>query len=90
MKRRTVAFRTNRGYGLTEGSIVEHEHPHSHTHAPGSSTGDLCCPVLTDVWVVKADAERDGLVRDYQGDRYYFCCGTCLTDFDANPTLYTH
>lgn len=69
---------------------MEHEHLHSHSHFHAKAAGDLRCPVLTDVWVVKAEAERDGYVRDYLGERYYFCCGTCVADFDSDPAKYAH
>lgn len=38
--------------------------------------------------VLKADAEEEGLVRDYKGIRYYLCCDACAPMFDANPDRY--
>nr|WP_035770263.1 YHS domain-containing protein [Arthrobacter castelli] len=47
------------------------------------------CPVMKGTQVIKADAEEEGLVRDYHGRRYYLCCDTCAPMFDADPDLYT-
>ena len=47
------------------------------------------CPVMKDMAVNKNEAEKEGLVREYKGKKYYFCCSGCLTDFDADPELYT-
>ena len=38
--------------------------------------------------VVKADAEAKGLFRDYEGQRYWFCCAACEAPFDADPAKY--
>lgn len=35
-----------------------------------------------------ADAEAGGLVRDYEGWRYYLCCAACGPLFDADPAKY--
>ena len=40
--------------------------------------------------VVKTDAEAAGLVRDYEGVRYYLCCAGCGPKFDADPAVYAH
>jgi YHS domain-containing protein len=54
---------------------------------PGS--GDLAeCPVMTGSQVVKADAEAAGLFRDYEDNRYWFCCAGCGPLFDADPARY--
>ncbi|WP_342777413.1 hypothetical protein [Paramicrobacterium agarici] len=39
---------------------------------------------------MKADAEDAGLVRDYNGERYWLCCATCGSLFDADPASYAH
>jgi YHS domain-containing protein len=53
------------------------------------NTDDLAeCPVMTGSKVAKADAEAAGLFRDYQGNRYWFCCAGCGPLFDANPAQY--
>ncbi|WP_194421555.1 YHS domain-containing protein [Microbacterium abyssi] len=46
------------------------------------------CPVMVGSAVVKADAEAAGLFRDYDGNRYYFCCAGCGPAFDADPARY--
>lgn len=53
-------------------------------------SADQCaeCPVMVGSTVVKADAEAAGLFRDYNGERYYFCCAGCGPAFDADPTKY--
>ncbi|MBS4103048.1 heavy metal translocating P-type ATPase [Tsukamurella paurometabola] len=46
------------------------------------------CPVMVGNPVVKADAEAAGLFRDYDGERYFFCCPSCAPKFDADPAKY--
>ncbi|AUI52840.1 YHS domain-containing protein [Arthrobacter crystallopoietes] len=46
------------------------------------------CPVMAGTPVVKADAEAKGLFRDYNGQRYWFCCAGCGPAFDADPARY--
>ncbi|MRX44404.1 YHS domain-containing protein [Agromyces kandeliae] len=46
------------------------------------------CPVMPGSMVVKADAERAGLFRDHDGQRYWFCCAACGPLFDADPERY--
>ncbi|WP_371820957.1 YHS domain-containing protein [Tsukamurella sp. PLM1] len=38
--------------------------------------------------VVKSTAEARGLFRDYDGERYFFCCPSCAPKFDADPAKY--
>ncbi|WP_437387026.1 hypothetical protein [Plantibacter flavus] len=38
--------------------------------------------------MVKATAEAAGLVRDYDGNRYWLCCAGCGPAFDADPARY--
>ena len=54
--------------------------------SPGSDLAE--CPVMTGSQVVKADAEAAGLFRDYEGNRYWFCCAGCGPRFDADPARY--
>lgn len=55
----------------------------------GVSSDDLAeCPVMTGSRVAKADAESAGLFRDYEGNRYWFCCAGCGPLFDADPAKY--
>ncbi len=67
-----------------------------HTVKPAGATDllrgaeDLAeCPVMPGSTVVKADAERAGLFRDHNGQRYWFCCAACGPLFDAEPQKYT-
>ncbi|MGX5359051.1 YHS domain-containing protein [Kocuria sp. KH4] len=69
------------------------EHTHHHGLANDDRTGvsrDKMaeCPVMPGNQVVKAEAEAAGLVRDYQGQRYWLCCPGCGPTFDADPAKY--
>lgn len=46
------------------------------------------CAVMTQEEVDPQQAEAKGLYRDYEGERYYFCCPGCVTKFDADPAKY--
>ncbi len=46
------------------------------------------CPVMKGSTVIKAQAEAAGLFRDYEGERYWFCCAGCAPKFDADPARY--
>lgn len=48
------------------------------------------CPVMAGTPVVKAAAEANGLYRDHEGHRYWFCCAGCGPAFDADPAKYAH
>lgn len=48
------------------------------------------CPVMVGTPVVKAEAEAAGLYRDYNGERYWLCCGSCGPLFDADPDRYVN
>ncbi|WP_415853571.1 hypothetical protein [Sinomonas sp. G460-2] len=75
-----------------------HEHSHSeaapaeeHCHSHAVATADEStaeCPVMRGNYVDKADAEASGLIRDYDGTRYYLCCASCGPLFDADPEKY--
>nr|WP_028280219.1 YHS domain-containing protein [Arthrobacter sp. H5] len=45
-------------------------------------------PVMKGSTVLRADAEEEGLGRDYKGTRYYLCCDACSPMFDADPDRY--
>ena len=53
-----------------------------------SNTADVAVCVVMGGSVAKADAEAAGLYRDYEGERYYFCCAGCAPKFDADPAKY--
>ena len=65
---------------------------HSHNtanHTENNQSGNnLMCPVMKGTPVNKEEAEKAGLVREYNGKKYYFCCDACLIDFDQNPDDY--
>lgn len=46
------------------------------------------CPVMK-VETDKEKAEAQGLVREYNGKKYYLCCAPCGEMFDADPEKYT-
>ncbi|WP_306232142.1 YHS domain-containing protein [Agrococcus beijingensis] len=69
----------------------QHADGHGHGHglsAPPPSDGAAECPVMPGSTISKADAEDAGLVRDYEGQRYYLCCAACGPLFDADPAKY--
>lgn len=77
---------------------MAHDHAHGHSgghgHGHESKAHDrdaselATCPVMPGNTVVKAEAEEDGLFRDYNGTRYYFCCDSCGPLWDADPAKY--
>lgn len=77
-----------------QGDNDQHNGAHHAHAAPAAPSGtsqeaDLAeCPVMPGSMSVKADAEAAGLVRDYEGQRYWLCCSSCGPLFDANPKQY--
>lgn len=82
-----------------------HNHDHDHGSASGGCSGhapkteDLAkansddvteCLVMAGTPVIKSDAEAAGLYRDYNGERYWFCCAACGPLFDADPDRYAN
>ena len=82
-----------------------HHHDHGHGSASGGCSGhapkteDLAaansedvteCLVMAGTPVMKSDAEAAGLYRDYNGERYWFCCAACGPLFDADPNRYAN
>lgn len=61
-------------------------------HVAPTATGEGIaeCPVMVGSAVDKAFAESQGLVRDYEGKRYWFCCAACGPLFDADPARYAN
>lgn len=45
------------------------------------------CPVMKNP-VDKKEAEKNELVREYKGEKYYFCCDGCPEKFEKNPESY--
>lgn len=65
---------------------MAHGHHHTSPAAHGAADADLAvCPVMPSNVVVKSEAEDAGYYRDYEGQRYWFCCGGCGPRFDADP-----
>ena len=46
------------------------------------------CGIRQHVATTEATAEAAGLFRDYEGNRYWFCCAGCGPRFDADPARY--
>ena len=46
------------------------------------------CPVMVGSPVSKKAAEAQGLFRDFDGNRYWFCCAGCGPAFDSDPARY--
>ncbi len=62
---------------------------HGTNQSENSQNGNkLVCPVTKDAIAIKEEAEKAGLVREYKGKKYYFCCEACLVEFDQNPEAY--
>lgn len=49
-----------------------------------SAENQAICPVMGSP-VDKKVAESQGLVREYKGEKYYFCCAGCPEKFDKDP-----
>jgi YHS domain-containing protein len=47
----------------------------------------VTCPVMGGA-AKKKSSEAAGLYRDYDGNRYWFCCAGCGPAFDADPAKY--
>ena len=54
----------------------------------GGDQDTTTCPVMVGTPVVKAVAEAQGLFRDFEGQRYWFCCAGCGPAFDSDPAKY--
>jgi YHS domain-containing protein len=61
---------------------------HNHASHKSENNGNLMCPVMKGTPVNKVEAEKAGLVREYNGKKYYFCCEACVIEFDLNPKAY--
>ena len=86
----------------SHGDGDEHGHGHGHTghgheHADADAPQKVVeddvvaeCVVMPGTTVVKEEAELAGLVREYEGKKYYLCCDACGPLFDADPARYAH
>ncbi|MFD2795489.1 YHS domain-containing protein [Promicromonospora vindobonensis] len=80
--------------GQADGGHCGGHGPSAATSHPGGNllgpTADELaeCPVMRGSTVIKTEAEAKGLFRDYEGQRYWFCCAGCEAPFDADPARY--
>ena len=66
-----------------------HSDASTHGAAPATASDDTAvCPVMAGSVVIKSVAEAQGLFRDYEGNRYWFCCAACGPLWDADPAKY--
>ncbi|RKW70960.1 YHS domain-containing protein [Galactobacter caseinivorans] len=57
--------------------------------SPATPSDDMTtCPIMVGSPVSKSAAEAVGLYRDFEGERFYFCCAGCGPAFDSNPAKY--
>lgn len=54
----------------------------------GSNPDMTTCLVMPGTPVSKSAAEAVGLFRDFEGNRYWFCCPGCGPAFAADPAKY--
>lgn len=70
---------------------ADHQHAadgHHHHAAEGAPEAIAECPVMPGTTVNRAEAEELGLVREYEGTRYYLCCESCAALWDSEPARY--
>lgn len=48
----------------------------------------LTCPVMKGIPINTEEAEENGWVREYNGKKIYFCCKSCVEQFDSDPREY--
>lgn len=65
-----------------------HHHHHDNQVADIPAERAAVCPVTGDA-IDTREAEKLGHFRDYNGQRIYLCCGTCVKLFDEDPQKYT-
>lgn len=64
-------------------------HSHAARDLQGVDSSDITeCLVMAGAPVIKSRAEAQGLFRDHEGRRYWFCCTDCVPLFDADPGRY--
>lgn len=56
--------------------------------AQGKEPKEIKCAVMPDHKVNIAAATKSKMYADYNGRRYFFCCGGCPGAFKANPAKY--
>lgn len=48
----------------------------------------IACAVMPSNKVDVAKATKNHMYADYNGNRYFFCCGGCPSAFKANPAKF--
>lgn len=76
--------------GTTPGTETQTQDVHLGACPEQGENAVASCPVMAGTPVVKAEAEAKGLFRDYDGERFWFCCAGCGPAFDADPAKYAH
>lgn len=62
---------------------------HNHNKLDFPDIGSTAvCPVMKSMAVDREEAEKAGLVREFKGKKYYFCCNGCVKDFERSPEQY--
>ncbi len=56
--------------------------------APDKTPKTIACSVMSSNKVNVATATKKHMYADYKGNRYFFCCGGCPSEFKANPAKY--
>lgn len=64
--------------------------PKAEDLAAASNDDVIDCLVMPGTPVIKSEAETTGLYRDFDGQRYWFCCAACGPLFDADPERYVN
>lgn len=64
-------------------------HEHGHHDVVAGPGDELVTCAVKGTTTVRSQAEASGLVRDFESERYYFCCGHCAELFDADPHAYS-
>jgi YHS domain-containing protein len=39
---------------------------------------------------MEVDESKTTYISEFEGKKYYFCCGHCKAEFDKNPHKYLH
>jgi len=55
---------------------------------PKTPPKEIACAVMPSHKVNIADATKHKMYADYNGKRYFFCCGGCPGAFKADPKKY--
>jgi YHS domain-containing protein len=53
-----------------------------------ATPAEIKCSVMTGRTVNVKEATAKKMFADYKGNRYFFCCGGCPSQFKADPAKY--